>query len=75
MFVDPKGPTYSDYQEKIDGFLKLFWDDGKPIVFKHGSLEVTVHLRMYGKDRTHVGDRYQEFWMDDVFQFLDVLKE
>ncbi|MHA1863894.1 MAG: DEAD/DEAH box helicase family protein [Candidatus Thorarchaeota archaeon] len=75
IFIDPKGTTYLDYQEKIDGFLKIFWDGDKPIVFKHDSMEVTVHLRMFGKDRTHVGDRYQKYWMDDVAQFSEVLKE
>lgn len=75
VFVDPKGPTYSDYQEKIDGFLRIFWDGNKPIIFKHDLMEVTVHLRMFGKDRAHVGDKYQKYWMDDVAQFSGVLEE
>ncbi len=75
VFIDPKGTTYSEYQAKIDGFLKIFWDGGKPIVFKHDSMEVTVHLRMFGKDRAQVGVRYQKYWMDDVAQFSEILEE
>lgn len=36
-------------------------NEQRQLIFEHDSLEVTVHLRMYGKDRSFVGDKYQRY--------------
>ncbi len=75
IFLDPKGHTYADYQKKIDGFLKLFWDNGCPRQFQYDSMTITVHMRMYGKNIQQVGTAYSKYWIDDAAKIADILKE
>lgn len=70
VFVDPKGTSRTEYEHKVDGFTELFEKDGKPIVFKHGSLKVQVHLFLFTTDRAFSSDGYRRFWLDSVERML-----
>ena len=66
IFVDPKGTGRSEYQHKVDGFCRLFEKDGHPVVFKHGSLNVHLHLFLFTEDIAWASDHYRRFWLDKV---------
>ena len=62
VFVDPKGDAHSDAYHKIDGYKKLFVENGKVRRFKHGKHEVSVHLLYYNPGSRPL-DEYIHFWM------------
>jgi len=69
LFVDPKGLQNIDWERKVDGFQRLFEEDGKPKVFAHGDIEVTVRLVLFTNNRGLVPEgSYKRYWQDDVKQ-------
>ena len=71
-FVDPKGTKYSDYELKVDGFKKLFYEHDKPKVFKYNDLRLTVDLILVNDDPTSIGKEYRSFWKSDTdFNWLN----
>lgn len=69
LFVDPKGLQNIDWERKVDGFQRMFEVDGKPKVFTHGDIEVTVKLVLFTNNRGLVPEgSYKRYWHDDVKQ-------
>ena len=69
LFVDPKGLQNIDWERKVDGFQRMFEEDGKPKVFAHGDIEVTVRLVLFTNNRGLVPEgSYKRYWQDDVKQ-------
>lgn len=69
LFVDPKGLQNIDWERKVDGYQRLFEEKGKPRVFAHGDIEVTVRLVLFTNNRGLVPEgSYKRFWHDDVKQ-------
>lgn len=69
LFVDPKGLQNIDWERKVDGYQRLFEENGKPRVFAHGDIEVTVRLVLFTNNRGLVPEgSYKRFWHDDVKQ-------
>lgn len=66
IFVDPKGTKYTSYQEKVDGFIKLFEDK----IFKYGNFNVTVDLKLYSKDT--VSGLYNKYWFDEIEELFEI---
>ena len=62
LFVDPKGTAHADYQFKIDGFEKIFMENGKPKKFHYDQFEVTFDLKLVGK-KASVAKEYQSYWI------------
>ncbi len=63
VFVDPKSPSYTDAQTKIDGFVNIFGDK----VFHKKEYDIEVELLMYTEDKSSVnGKRYESYWTDKV---------
>jgi hypothetical protein len=74
VFVDPKSIKYSEYQNKVDYFAKLFEKDDKPKEFKYKDLIVKVYLFMRTEDDINkVGERYRKYWMDDLKKIFTVV--
>jgi len=74
-FVDPKGTKISDYEYKVDGYVKLFMKDNRLKVFPYSRLNVTIGLALYTKDSSIPGERYREFWIDSpegIFKRLHI---
>ena len=61
VFVDPKGTEHKSAYLKIDGFQKLFEENGKRRRFQFQNLQVSVGLWMFNMDST-VPTAYQRFW-------------
>jgi hypothetical protein len=69
LFVDPKGLQNIDWERKVDGFRRMFEEEGKPKVFAHGDIEVTVRLVLFTNNRGLVPEgSYKRYWQDDVKQ-------
>jgi type III restriction enzyme len=65
-FVDPKGTKISDYEYKVDGYVKLFTGSNSLKPFKYNNLNVRIGLALYTHNSSILGERYREFWIDNV---------
>ncbi len=64
VFVDPKGDAHADSYHKIDGYKKLFLEDGNPRRFQHERYEVSVKL-LYYKPDAKPPEEYKAYWITD----------
>lgn len=64
IFIDPKGVKHTDYEHKIDGYMKLFEDNGKLKHFKQNHIDVEVELSLYNITGASSGALYKRFWID-----------
>ena len=64
VFVDPKGTAHTEAYYKIDGYKKLFVENGRTRKFKHESWEVSVGLYMYNPDASPLKE-YKDYWISD----------
>lgn len=64
IFIDPKGISYSNYQNKIDGFNKLFNDGETPKIFKYKDYNITFDLKLITDDKDKVGEYYKKYWLN-----------
>lgn len=65
-FVDPKGTKISDYEYKVDGYVKLFTKNDSLKIFKYSDLSVRIGLALYTGNSSVLGERYREFWIDNI---------
>ena len=66
IFVDPKGTSNSDYQNKVDEFEKLFLDNnGKPKIFRYKNFEIMFDLKLIAEDVNTVGEKYANYWLGE----------
>lgn len=74
-FVDPKGTKISDYEYKVDGYVKLFMKNKALKPFKYGDLNVKIGLALVTDNSGIPGERYREFWIDapeGIFKRLEI---
>ncbi len=72
IFIDPKGGSLAAPQKKIDGFKKLFEENGNPKVFTFKGFLITFSLYFIGEDQG--GDAYGKYWIrQGDFSFLKIL--
>ena len=65
VFVDPKSTEYTSAYRKIDGYQKLFVQNGKARIFPYRSdWQISVSLFFYQPDG-HPADAYREYWIKD----------
>ncbi|MCW1292180.1 MAG: restriction endonuclease subunit R, partial [Candidatus Rehaiarchaeum fermentans] len=74
IFVDPKGTTYTDYEYKVDGFSRIFEENGKPKEFNYNGLKVQVILYLYTDDKNKLSEKYKEYWYDNIEKIFNVFK-
>lgn len=72
VFVDPKGTSNAEYQNKIDEFEKLFLEEnGNQKIFTYKNLNITFELKMIAKDVNTVGEKYEKYWLgEEDFSFI-----
>jgi Type III restriction enzyme, res subunit. len=70
LFLDPKGTEHAANYRKIDGYSKLFEENGEPKVFAYeeecGKMEVRVILRFWNKNLRGVPDAYLIYYVADL---------
>jgi len=71
VFIDPKGIEHTDYQHKIDGYRRIFVEDGNGRrAFVYEGLRVTVFMLFYTDDESKVAEGYKEYWFDNIGKAL-----
>lgn len=71
-FIDPKGSAHTDYERKVDGYERIFVENGKPKEFEHKGLKVEVRLRLFNKDYSG-GEKYKDYWVNSQALFEDLV--
>lgn len=72
VFVDPKGTSRTDYENKVDEFEKLFFENGQPKVFKYKNFNITFDLKLIAEDINSISEKYKEYWLgENDFSFLE----
>jgi len=78
VFVDPKGIEYTDFELKVDGFVKIFCNSeppNKPKIFKYENLNIKVSLCLFTEDKNSIGEGYRRYWFDNPQSiFVSVIK-
>jgi len=73
VFVDPKGTEQTAYEQKVDEFETLFYEDGKPKVFQYKNFNIIFDLKLVTNDINSVSDKYKKFWIgENDFSFLKI---
>jgi len=71
FFVDPKGTSNADYQNKVDEFERLFLENGKAKIFEYMNYKICFDLKLVANDVNSVSDKYENYWLgDNDFSFL-----
>ncbi|QWK19121.1 MAG: DEAD/DEAH box helicase family protein [Hydrogenobacter thermophilus] len=71
-FIDPKGSAHTDYERKLDGYERIFVENGKPKEFEHKGLKVEVRLKLFNKDYSG-GEKYKDYWVNSQALFEDLV--
>jgi hypothetical protein len=66
VFVDPKGLSYTDYLNKIDGCKWIFEDGNGPKMIPHDGLNVRVLTFLYTDDAKKVPGGPKDYWVDNL---------
>ncbi len=74
VFVDPKGTEYTSAYRKIDGYKKLFEENGKERVFNHNGFKVRIKLLLRPEDISEASAEYRQYWFDDIGKMLEELR-
>lgn len=64
LFVDPKGTIFANYQNKVDGYKKIF--ENKE--FDYDGLKISTNLLLYTDSITAVGESYRRYWFDNFWR-------
>ncbi|MCW1311734.1 MAG: restriction endonuclease subunit R, partial [Candidatus Rehaiarchaeum fermentans] len=74
IFVDPKSTSYTDYEYKVDGFSRIFEENGKPKEFNYHGLKVRVMLYLYTDDKNKLPEKYKNYWYDNIEKIFNVFE-
>lgn len=66
IFVDPKGIKHTDFEHKVDWFIRIFGDIESPKEFKYDNYTIRVYLYLYTEDKNKLSEKYKKYWFDDV---------
>ncbi len=74
VFVDPKGTEHTDAYRKIDGYKKLFEENGKEKVFNYNKLKVRIKLLLKLEDISTALVEYKQYWFDNIEKICEVIE-
>jgi hypothetical protein len=85
LFIDPKGTTHTDYEQKIDGYRGIFEVDSagsalrdsvpqKKRMFEYNGLNVQVFAFLYTDDVNKLSKQYKEYWFDNMEKILNHIR-
>lgn len=70
VFVDPKSTEFADGYRKIDGFIKMFYQNDKPKIFEKDGFKVIFDLYLFNKSFASP-EKYVEFWVSSIEELLN----
>lgn len=72
VFIDPKSTEFTNYQNKIDWYEKLFTQNEKPKKIEYKELNCYVFCFFVTDDKDKVkGNKYERYWFDDIDKVLE----
>jgi superfamily II DNA or RNA helicase len=78
LFLDPKGTEHAANYRKIDGYSRIFEENGEPKVFVYegecGEMEVRVILRFWNKNLHRIPDAYSIYYVADLDKLAEEVK-
>ena len=74
VFVDPKGTSNADYQNKVDEFEKLFLNkNSSKKVFEYKGFKISFDLKLIAEGINTVSEKYRAYWLASKdFSFLSI---
>ena len=73
VFVDPKSTSYTDYEYKVDGYSRIFEENGKVKQFNYDdNLKVKVYLLLYTEDKNKLSHNYKKYWFDNPSEIFNI---
>jgi len=73
VFVDPKGTEHTSAYRKIDGYARLFEENGKEKVFNYNGFKVRIKLLLRSEDISKTPAEYKQYWFDNIEKMLEVI--
>jgi hypothetical protein len=74
VFIDPKGTEHTDYERKIDGYKRVFENDGEEKkVINYDKLKTKVYAFLYTDDSSKLSQGYKRYWFDNIGDVLSKL--
>jgi type III restriction enzyme len=78
LFLDPKGTEHAANYRKIEGYRKLFEENGEPKVFVYeeecGKMEIRVMLRFWNERLDSVLEEYLIYYVADLDKLAEEVK-
>ncbi len=75
VFVDPKGTEHALAYRKIDGYKRIFTDNGMPKVFNYKDAKVVVGPVFITDNINKVQDAYENYWASNPKHIFERAKE
>ncbi|MBC7080666.1 MAG: DEAD/DEAH box helicase family protein [Thermoplasmatales archaeon] len=64
VFVDPKGIKHTDFEYKVDGFVRIFGKFDSPKIFEFENLKIRAYLCLFTDDKNLLAEGYKRYWFD-----------
>ncbi|GBD34328.1 hypothetical protein HRbin35_00038 [bacterium HR35] len=72
VFIDPKSTKFTDYENKISWYKRLFEENNKPRLFKYKNLNCFVYCFLYTEDKDKViNSSYKDYWFENIDKVLE----
>lgn len=65
IFIDPKGTEHTSAYRKIDGYSRLFEEDGNVKVFRYNGFNIRIKLFLKPEDISATPDKYRKYWFEN----------
>jgi len=69
LFIDPKSHKYTDYQDKVDWYTRIFEEK----IFSCDNYKIKVHLFLATDDVNQLSDGYRRYWFDNIDNVLKLI--
>jgi superfamily II DNA or RNA helicase len=74
VFIDPKSYKFTDYENKISWYKRIFEENNKPKRFKYKDLDCYVYCFLNTSDKDKVKNHpYKSYWFEDFEEVLNRL--
>jgi hypothetical protein len=73
IFVDPKGITHTEFEYKVDSFVRIFGGVDSPKIFEFEDLKVRAFLCLFTDDKNLLAEGYKKYWFDSPQSVFEVI--
>ena len=75
IFVDPKSTKFTAYEDKVEGYKRIFEDVPQRLkVFVFDGVKIRVLLSLYTEDPNSVAEGYRSYWYGGTKSIFDRAK-